>query len=111
MLTFKSRGHTAILYSLSVITFLMCISRLYTLIFKSPLINESVYQVALILESANVHLMLMFLVTVITSSQQYFYFFVVAFIPMTCSLTLYLKSDFQKNLLLRLINSDIGTNK
>lgn len=86
---------------------LVCCYRLYILLMKSHMFNETVYRAVVLLEFGVVHLMVFFLITAISQGHDYYLLFVVAFMPVTCGTGFYIKERCKRRWLNQLMNENM----
>lgn len=110
VLCFKLRGNTVVLYILAAIIMTVIIYRLYVLLLKSHMFEDTVYRIAIMYDFGILHMFIFFMITAIYQDSYYF-FFVLFFMPVLCIAGLYIKERCKKLWISRLMNSDdIGKN-
>ena len=109
VICFKSRGNILVLYILAAITLTVTAYRLYILLLKSHMFDDTVYRVSIMLDFGTLHLLIFFITTAIYWDT-YFFFFVIVFMPVICVAGLFIKERAKKVWMSRLMNTDMLEN-
>ena len=111
-LTFKLRtssNDAGLLYSLALVTMIVCGYRVYLLLLKSHMFDDTVYRVSILFDFGIIHLLFFFLVSIVSSSEEYYMLFVVAFMPVTCLCGIFLKERCKRVWLSQLMNDSMNS--
>ncbi|TNV87759.1 hypothetical protein FGO68_gene17348 [Halteria grandinella] len=105
VITFKLRDVSFVLiYSLAAVTAVVCGYRLYLLLLKSHMFDDTVYRISILFDFGIIHLLFFFILTAVNQGQDYYLVFVVCFLPITCISGFFVKERCKKIWLSQLMN-------
>lgn len=110
VLTFKMRYYSDVLiYTMALVTTAVCACRLYLLLLKSHMFDDTVYRVSILFDFGIIHMMIFFILTAINQGQDYYLVFVAAFMPITCMSGFFVKERCKRVWLSQLMNDTMPT--